>query len=239
MHFHEFLDHVEPDAGARNPDRGAGPEIALEQPRQLRGRNTEPVVAHGHDDRVAVPTARDLDPFMIRRILDRIRQQVREDLLQQLRIALKLVREMPGDRSYDEILRELAQVSRGVWILPDEIGVSPSTNSNRPCVSVPYGALLPRRTDNLLVAGRHISTDAQTHTYMREIPQCWLTGHAAGVAAALSANAGSSPRDVSVTELQAALRKQGAEHPMEEVGGRLRELMPWLKEKRLVDRTKN
>jgi ketol-acid reductoisomerase len=36
-----------------------------------------------------------------------------------------------------------------------------------------------------------------------------------------------------------ALRKQGAGHPMEEVGARLRGLMPWLKEKRLVDRSKN
>ena len=36
-----------------------------------------------------------------------------------------------------------------------------------------------------------------------------------------------------------ALRKQGAEHPMEEVGARLRGLMPWLSEKRLVDRSKN
>ena len=37
----------------------------------------------------------------------------------------------------------------------------------------------------------------------------------------------------------AALRKQGEQHPMEEVGSRLRSLMPWLKEKRLVDRSKN
>jgi ketol-acid reductoisomerase len=36
-----------------------------------------------------------------------------------------------------------------------------------------------------------------------------------------------------------ALRKRGKAHPMEEVGARLRSLMPWLKEKRLVDRTKN
>jgi len=36
-----------------------------------------------------------------------------------------------------------------------------------------------------------------------------------------------------------ALRRQAAEHPMEEVGARLRGLMPWLKEKRLVDRSKN
>ena len=36
-----------------------------------------------------------------------------------------------------------------------------------------------------------------------------------------------------------ALRKRGAEHPMEAVGARLRKLMPWLGENRLVDRTKN
>jgi len=95
-------------------------------------------------------------------------------------------------------------------VLDDEIGVSPSLGPNLPNVSVPYGALLPARTDRMLVAGRHISTDAQTHTFMREIPQCWLTGHAAGVAAALAVQADRSPRDVSIAELQAALRKQGA-----------------------------
>jgi len=36
-----------------------------------------------------------------------------------------------------------------------------------------------------------------------------------------------------------ALRKQGEEHPMEAVGAKLRNLMPWLKENRLVDRSKN
>ena len=36
-----------------------------------------------------------------------------------------------------------------------------------------------------------------------------------------------------------ALRKQGEIHPMEEVGARLRNLMPWLKAERLVDRPKN
>ena len=36
-----------------------------------------------------------------------------------------------------------------------------------------------------------------------------------------------------------AMRRQAAEHPMEEVGARLRALMPWLKERQLVDRSKN
>jgi hypothetical protein len=44
---------------------------------------------------------------------------------------------------------------------------------------------------------------------MREIPQCWLTGQAAGTAAALAANSGIQPRHVAITELQAELRRQG------------------------------
>jgi len=95
-----------------------------------------------------------------------------------------------------------------VW--RDEIGVSPSLGPNFPAVSVPYGALLPAKVDNLLVAGRHISTDAQTHTFMREIPQCWMTGHAAGVAAGLAADSGAVPRDLDHMALQSALRRQGA-----------------------------
>ncbi|MCG8588197.1 MAG: FAD-dependent oxidoreductase [Proteobacteria bacterium] len=92
----------------------------------------------------------------------------------------------------------------------DEVGVSPSLGPNFPAVSVPYGALLPARVDNLLVAGRHISSDAQTHTFMREIPQCWMTGHAAGVAAGVAADRGTVPRDLDPAELQSALRRQGA-----------------------------
>jgi hypothetical protein len=45
---------------------------------------------------------------------------------------------------------------------------------------------------------------------MREIPQCWLTGHAAGVGAAVAANRGVQPRQVDVRELRAILRAQGA-----------------------------
>jgi ketol-acid reductoisomerase len=36
-----------------------------------------------------------------------------------------------------------------------------------------------------------------------------------------------------------ALRKKGEEHPIEEVGGRLRDMMPWIKAKAVVDKTKN
>jgi len=36
-----------------------------------------------------------------------------------------------------------------------------------------------------------------------------------------------------------ALRRRAAEHPIEEVGERLRAMMPWITEKRLVDKSKN
>ncbi|MFI5303571.1 MAG: ketol-acid reductoisomerase [Nitrospiria bacterium] len=36
-----------------------------------------------------------------------------------------------------------------------------------------------------------------------------------------------------------ALSKKGESHPIEEVGSRLREMMPWLKKERLVDKSKN
>ncbi|NTU60340.1 MAG: ketol-acid reductoisomerase, partial [Deltaproteobacteria bacterium] len=36
-----------------------------------------------------------------------------------------------------------------------------------------------------------------------------------------------------------SLRRLGAEHPIEAVGEKLRSMMPWLKEGRLVDKSKN
>jgi hypothetical protein len=91
----------------------------------------------------------------------------------------------------------------------DEIGVSPSLSPAFAPVSVPYGSLLPIALDGLLAPGRHMASDAGSHTFLREIPQCWLTGQAAGVGAALAAAAGVAPRHVDVSEVQAELRRQG------------------------------
>jgi hypothetical protein len=76
-------------------------------------------------------------------------------------------------------------------------------------VSVPYGALVPTELDGLLVAGRAVSCDATSHSFLREVPQCWMTGQAAGTAAALAAGAGVRPRDVPIGRLQEGLARQG------------------------------
>lgn len=109
-------------------------------------------------------------------------------------------------------LHGVEAVLRADWdgrVRTDEIGISPSLSPKFPTVSVPYGAIVPARLDGLLAPGRHLSCDATSHSFLREIPQCWLTGQAAGVAAALAVAGGVQPRAVAVPALQAALRKQG------------------------------
>ena len=111
-------------------------------------------------------------------------------------------------------LAGLRKVTRQQWntgqVWDDEIGVSTSLAPKFPNISVPYGALVPDKLDNILGAGRHVACDASSHTFLREIPQCWLTGQAAGVAAALAAAAGVRPRDLAVRMIQRELLRQGA-----------------------------
>ena len=111
-------------------------------------------------------------------------------------------------------LAGLRKVTRQQWdtghVWNDEIGVSTSLAPKFANISVPYGALVPEQLDNILGAGRHVACDASSHTFLREIPQCWLTGQAAGVAAALAADAGSQLRELSVSAIQRKLLRQGA-----------------------------
>lgn len=80
----------------------------------------------------------------------------------------------------------------------------------RPIWQIPYGALLPQRCPNLLVAGRCISFDEGLNYDAREIGTCFVTGQAAGVASALAANLRSSVQEVEINKLQDALRAQNA-----------------------------
>jgi hypothetical protein len=75
---------------------------------------------------------------------------------------------------------------------------------------IPYRCLVPRNVENLLVAGKPISTDRDA--YHRFLQQTMVTGQAAGVAAALCAKKNITPRELEkdVSELQKILVQQGA-----------------------------
>ncbi|MBE0627524.1 MAG: FAD-dependent oxidoreductase [Burkholderiales bacterium] len=106
------------------------------------------------------------------------------------------------------------KITRAQWptgaVFDDEIGITPAVSPKFPNISIPYGALVPETLDGLIACGRHIACDPNSHGFMREIPQCWITGQAAGVAAALAARDGVEPRSVNTGVLQSILVKQGA-----------------------------
>lgn len=93
----------------------------------------------------------------------------------------------------------------------DNIGTQPY-RTKRMSYHIPYRCLVPKNVDNLLVAGRCISTDIATQVHTRIIPQCVSTGQAAGTAAALSVKHAMRPRDLidveEISLVQDALVKQ-------------------------------
>lgn len=76
--------------------------------------------------------------------------------------------------------------------------------------AIPYGSLLPRDVDGLLVAGRCLSATHDAHASVRSIGQCMAMGHAAGLAAAIAAAEHLSPRKIDRAALRRRLLDQGA-----------------------------
>ncbi|GHU72569.1 hypothetical protein AGMMS49992_08790 [Clostridia bacterium] len=75
---------------------------------------------------------------------------------------------------------------------------------------IPYGCLLPRGVERLLVAGRCISGDTIALSSFRILATCMNTGEAAGTAAALAVSGNTTPREIDIPLLQCTLTKQGA-----------------------------
>jgi len=74
---------------------------------------------------------------------------------------------------------------------------------------IPYRVCVPRDVENLLVAGKMVSTTRECA--LRFLPETMETGQAAGVAAAICARRGITPRALEHdhSELQATLQSQG------------------------------
>ncbi len=78
------------------------------------------------------------------------------------------------------------------------------------CYDIPYRSLLPQRIDNLLVAGRCISTTHEAMAAIRVMSTCMAMGEAAGRAAALAVADGVLPSQVNVGKLREQLLARGA-----------------------------
>ncbi len=76
--------------------------------------------------------------------------------------------------------------------------------------TIPYRSLLPKNADNLLVAGRCISSTHEAQASIRIMPIVATLGHAAGVAAGLANKAGVGVKEIDVKQLQDQLVAEGA-----------------------------
>jgi 2-polyprenyl-6-methoxyphenol hydroxylase-like FAD-dependent oxidoreductase len=86
-------------------------------------------------------------------------------------------------------------------LFPDTIGRSKNWY-------LPYRTLVPKKIDNLLVAGRCYAATPQAQAISREVPTCMVLGEAAGTAAALAAREGVQPRQLDVSQLRGELRER-------------------------------
>lgn len=75
---------------------------------------------------------------------------------------------------------------------------------------IPFRCMLPRGLENVVTAGRCISTDDEAYGSLRVMPPCLVTGEAAGIAAHLAAiSAVHDFHSVDTDELRARLRSYG------------------------------
>lgn len=78
------------------------------------------------------------------------------------------------------------------------------------CYDIPYRSLIPMEIENLIVAGRCISTTHEAMSAIRVMAPCMAMGEAAGRAAKLAIRAGVKPSQLNVDVLRKELVEKGA-----------------------------
>lgn len=78
------------------------------------------------------------------------------------------------------------------------------------CYDVPFRSLIPQKIQNLLVAGRSISTTHEAMAAIRVMATCMAVGEAAGRAAATMVRSGLPASALDIEELRADLLRHGA-----------------------------
>jgi hypothetical protein len=111
----------------------------------------------------------------------------------QVRMTRKLVGEYVLDESEAHTFKE------------DSVGMVSDWRKRGPVFEIPFGALYGKEVKNLITAGRCISVTDAMWDITRVIPDCAVTGEAAGVAAAMCDDFAA----LDVKALQAELRRRG------------------------------
>ena len=97
--------------------------------------------------------------------------------------------------------------------LHDEHGVKPKPLAHGKVPTIPRGALIPKGSKNLIVAGRCLSSDRLANSAARVQASCMGMGQAAAVTAALAAKLKTTPAEVPLAKIHEELKKHGAVVP--------------------------
>lgn len=106
------------------------------------------------------------------------------------------------------------RIARGTYHVdihnPTGTGTTLGKTLLRDYYTIPYGAMIPLDADNVIVAGRPLSSTHEAHSAFRIMPITTCIGEAAGVAASLAVKYKKSCIEIPVTEMQEILVSKGA-----------------------------
>jgi hypothetical protein len=92
---------------------------------------------------------------------------------------------------------------------PDSVGMIADCRQVEAVWEVPYGALLPKKVENLLVVGRCHAADEYVWHVTRLIQSAALTGQVAGIAAGLAIQKKTTPHNLVVGMIQKKAKNRG------------------------------
>jgi hypothetical protein len=98
--------------------------------------------------------------------------------------------------------------------LHDEHGVKPKPLAHGKVPTIPRGALIPKGSRNILVAGRCLSSDRLANSAARVQASCMGMGQAAAVTAALAAKNNTTPANVPLEDIRQNLKAHQAVVPI-------------------------
>jgi hypothetical protein len=108
------------------------------------------------------------------------------------------------DNPIDDVMRTAAEMTHDAAVARGDY------------YTIPLRTMIPRRTANLLFAGRLISADPVAFASVRGMPQCIAMGQACGVAAAQALTTGRAVQEIDAAAVVATLQLQG----LRGIGGR-------------------
>lgn len=90
-----------------------------------------------------------------------------------------------------------------------EHGVTPKHLEEGIVASVPLRALIPKNSQNFLVAGRCLSSDRLANSALRVQASCMGMGQAAGAVASLAITQNKQPKDISMSDIRQLIEAHG------------------------------